>query len=579
MNFQGLQQVKLLFATVAVGAAIAGCSAGGPPTTSSPTPSAPTAASINVSTDKTSLSSTGSDTATITVTALDANNNVVANIPVTIKPDSGVLTPSGTTTGTNGVVTGALTVGSDHSNRTIDVLVTAGSLTKTVSIPVNGASLNATAGSGTAGSASTIQYTLVDASNTAIAGAPITVSVPGQSDVSATTDANGKYSFPFTMPSASTIVTAKAAGVTTTTTVTPTNGSTVIPDAAAVTSASLSANPSSVATSHQVELRALFIGANNAPIPNVRARFFMDDSNSIGGSLSSDAADGTHNVVYSDANGVARTTYTAGTRGGVITPKVCWYTTDFASNACPNTTAAASLTVVSSGVSVATLSNGLIAVDDVKSIYSISVVVQVVDASNQPISGATVTGNVDLPRFYRGEYQISGSSWVSGIYSDSSLTTVVAPQSCDNEDVNRNNVMESGEDANNSGSLEPSKASVTITPTSSGSQVTDAFGKAYFTLQYGQNYASWEDFQATFTTTVEGTEGHASYPPDGARPLPVPAAVLTTLTASPPFQISPYNAFQIGGGTTAWKVTTTPVANPGVIYPMTPTFNLCTIQP
>ncbi len=572
MNFQGLQQVKLLFATVAVGATIAGCSAGGAPQASSTTPPPPSAASINVSTDKSSLSSTGSDTATITVTTLDANNNVVANIPVSIKPDSGVLTPSGTATGANGVVTGALTVGSDHSNRTIDVVVTAGSLTKTVAIAVNGATLNATAGTGTAGSASTIQYTLVDASSAAIANAPITVSVPGQSDVSATTDANGKYSFPFTMPSASTIVTAKAAGVTTTTTVTPTNGTTVIPVAAPVTSPSLSANPSSVQTGHQVELRALFIGANNAPIQNVRARFMMDDSNSIGGTLSSDASDGTHNVVYSDANGVARTTYTAGTRGGVITPKVCWSTADFASNACPNTVAASSLTVVASGVSLAPLTNGIVTVDDTKNIYSLSFVVQVVDASSQPIAGSTVTGSVDITRFYRGFYSVpvGGAVWVAGIFADNSLSLpLIAPQSCDNEDLNRNNVMETGEDANLSGNLEPLKASVTIAPTSPGSNVTDAFGKAYFTLQYGQNYASWEDVALNFTTTVEGTEGHAPF----LTGLPVPAKVLTTISSSPPFVVSPYN--EPLDGKDAWTVNKVLVANPGVIYPQQATFSLC----
>lgn len=573
MNFQGIQQLKLLFATVAVGATIAGCSAGGGPTTQSTTPPPPSAASLNVSVDKSTINSTGADTATVTVTALDANNNVVASIPVSIKPDSGVMTPSGTSTGANGVVTGVLTVGSDHTNRTINVVVTAGSITKTLAVNVTGDSLTATVGSGTAGSASTILYTLLDAANAAIPDTAITVSVPGQADVVGKTDPNGKYSFGFTMPSASTTVTAAAASVTITSTVTPTNGTTVIPDAAAVTSPSLSANPSSVSTGKQVELRALFIGANNAPIQNVRARFMMVDSNSIGGTLSSDSADGlTHNVIYSDSNGVARTTYTAGTRGGVITPKVCWSTTDFANNVCPNAVTASSLTVVANGVSLAVLTNGKIASDDTKNIYSINLVVQVVDASNQPIAGSTVTGNVDIPRFYRGFYAVSGSAWASGIFSDNTLNTLVDRQSCDNEDLNRNNVMESAEDVNASGALEPFKASVTIAPTSAGSNVTDAFGKAYFTLQYGQNYASWEDVDLTFTTTVEGTEGHATY----LSGLPVPATVLTTINADPPFKISPYNVNL--DGLDAWTVGTAAVANPGVIYPQTLTFNLCKPQ-
>jgi hypothetical protein len=112
-----------------------------------------------------------------------------------------------------------------------------------------------------------------------------------------------------------------------------------------------------------------------------------------------------------------------------------------------------------------------------------------------------------------------------------------------------------------------------IAPTSAGSNVTDAFGKAYFTVQYGQNYASWEDIALTFTTTVEGTEGHGSY----LSGLPVPAIVLATTTSDPPFKVSPYNLI-LDGLPAPWFVGTTPVANPGVIYPAITTFNLCKPQ-
>ena len=575
MNFQGIQKIKALFAAAAIGVVLAGCSAGGKSSDSSTTTPSTTASSLNVSVDKSTISDTGSDVATITVTALDSNNNVVASVPVTLKADSGVLTPSGTSTSTTGVLTATLAPGGDHTDRTINVVVTSGSISKTVSIAVSGASLTATVGSTTAGAAATIQYTLVDASSVAIAAVPITVTLPGQAAVAATTDANGKYTFSYTMPSTSTTVTATAAGVTITSTVTPQGGTTVVPTAGTVTSPSLAANPSTVATGGQVELRALFIGANNAPIPNVRVRFQMVDSNSIGGTLSSDSTDGvTHNVIYSDANGVATTAYTAGTRGGVITAKACWDVNDFANTACPNSVTASAITVVATGVSLAVLTNGAIGEDDTKNIYSINLVVQVVDASNQPISGSTVTGSVDIPRFYRGAYFVSNGAWSWGIYSDSSLTTLLPTrESCDNEDINRNNVLESGEDANDSGSLEPFKASVTITPTTTGSEVTDAFGKAYFTLQYGQNYATWEDAILTFTTSVEGTEGHATYP----TPLPVPASTLTTTTADPPFVTSPYN-FLPQNVLVPWMVGTTAVPNPGVIYPSVATFNLCKPQ-
>ena len=577
MNFKGIQKMKTLFAAAVIGVVLAGCSAGGKSGSDTTTNPPTTASSLNVSVDKSTINDTGSDSATITVTALDSNNNVVPSVPVTLKADSGVLTPSGTSTSTTGVLTATLAAGGDHTDRAINVVVTSGSISKSVAIAVSGASLTATVSSTTAGAAATIQYTLVDASSVAIAAVPITVSLPGQADVAGTTDANGKYTFSYTMPSASTTVTATAAGVTTTSTVTPQGGTTVVPPAGTVTSPSLSANPSTVATGRQVELRALFIGANNAPIPNVRVRFQMVDSNSIGGTLSSDATDGvTHNVIYSDANGVANTTYTAGTRGGVITAKACWDINDFANTDCPNSVTASSITVVATGVSLAVLTNGAISEDDTKNIYSISLVVQVVDASNQPISGSTVTGSVDIPRFYRGFYSVN-TGWKPGIYATNVETSanliIPARQSCDNEDINRNNVMEGGEDVNNSGALEPFKASVTITPTTTGSEVTDAFGKAYFTLQYGQNYASWEDAILTFTTTVEGTEGHATYP----TPLPVPAATLAATSVDPPFKFSPYNVIK-DGLSYPWLVGTTAVPNPGVIYPTVATFNLCNPQ-
>jgi len=583
MTFKGIIRIKTALAAVTLSAMLAACSSGG----SAPVKNngTPTAASLNVSASKASITSTGTDTTLITVTALDSNNNVVGSAPVTFQSDSGVLTTSGAATNSSGVATGTLSAGSDHTNRTINVIVLSGSIRKTLQIPVTGDTLTATVTSTTAGAAATIQYTLLDAAGAGIGSQPITVTMAGQSDVVGNTDPNGKYTYNYTMPSTSTDVTAKAANVTTTSTVTPTNGTTVIPSAGTVTSASLSANPTSVSTSKPAELRALFIGASNAPIQYVRVHFMMDDSNSIGGTLSTDASDGTHNVVYSDSNGIARSTYTAGTRGGVITPKICWSPVDFTTADCTganeHAASASSLTVVSSGVSLAVFTNGVIGEDDSKNVYSLSVIVQVVDASNQPISGSTVTGSVDIPRFYRGIYNLGITSWDQGIYTRSGAPGAytyafnnLTIQSCDNEDINRNNILESGEDANNSTSLEPFKASVAIVPSSAGSNVTDSFGKAYFQLQYGQNYASWEDVVMTFTSTVEGTEGHATYPSG----LPVPATTLTKVTSTPPFVISPYNVPNDGATNTPWIVTRTPVTNPGVIYPSTTTFNLCNEQ-
>lgn len=550
MNVQGIVNIKARLATLAAAAVLAACSAGGSTsTTTPPTSGTPTASDLVVSVDKSSVNSTGTDTATVTVTAVDANRNAVAAIPVTITPDSNALVAvSGTTTSTTGVVTGTVSIGTDHSNRTIDVLVTSGSLKKTVTVAVTGAALQAAVGSATPGATATIQYHLVDGGNNDIINTPITVTLGTQTPVAGTTDANGKYTFTYTVPNTATVaVSAKAAGVQTDSTVTTTS-STTAAATGTVKSASLSANPSNIpinagtSTANQVDVRALFVGASNAPIQYTRVRFDLaGDVNGIGGTLTSGTG-----YVYSDANGVARTTYIPGSRSSgnqALTIRACWSEADFTAPACPNAVTA-SVTVVSSGVSLAILTNGLIGVDDAKNSYTQSFAVQVVDSVGQPISGVTVAGSIDIPRFYRGVYQVASGRWEPGVFDGATPPNFLpfVTQSCDNEDVNRNDIMESygtgqQEDMNGSTTLEPFKASAAIATTSSGSNVTDSFGKAYFTLQYGQNYATWEDVVLTFTTTVQGTEGHNTY----SSGLPVPATTLTNTTVSPPYQVSPYN--------------------------------------
>jgi Bacterial Ig-like domain (group 1) len=78
------------------------------------------------------ISSNGSETVVATATAIDANRNAVAGVPVTISVDSGAIaTPSGTITGADGTLTANVSIGADSSIRTITVTATSGSLTKT----------------------------------------------------------------------------------------------------------------------------------------------------------------------------------------------------------------------------------------------------------------------------------------------------------------------------------------------------------------------------------------------------------------------------------------------------------------
>ncbi|HEY8977398.1 MAG TPA: hypothetical protein VIN75_24505 [Burkholderiaceae bacterium] len=571
MKLQGIEYLKPLFAAVAVGAVIAGCSAGGgnkPAPTPSPTPAPPAASDLVVSVDKTSIADTGAETATITATAVDANRNVVAGVPVTIVPDrNGVVTTSGSSTSATGVVNGVLGIGGDKSNRTIDVVVTSGTITKTVKVDVVGAQLTASAGAATAGQTATVQYQLTDKNNGSIANEPIVITLNGTA-TNGTTDGNGLYTYSYTVPATATVsLSATAAGVTTQTSVTTSSSSTAAATGT-VTSASVAANPATVnvntagSTSNFVTVRGLFLGAGNAPIQYVRVRFDLNgDPSGIGGTLAAGSG-----YVYTDANGVAQTTYTPGTRGSgnqQLTVRACWSETDFAAGTCPNA-ATANVTVAQSGVSISIFNNGKIGNDDTKAVYNLPYTVQVVDSVGQPIKGVLVTGSVDLPRYYRGYWDGSTGAW-----------KYVNLNVCDNEDINRNNVLETysnsqKEDQNGSGKIEPYAADAAITPQSAGSDTTDAFGLAYFNLQYGQNVAWWDDFTLTFSAQVSGTEGKATT----SGRLGVPASLINGATnVSLPFQESPYNLAPPNVAPAA--VTTVTVMDPATSR----SGNLCQAQP
>lgn len=93
-----------------------------------------------------SLPNDGSRTALLTVTALNTNRNVVKDVPVTISVNSNAIaTPSGTVTDAAGIVTAAIGIGADASNRKITATATSGSISKTVTLDVVDPS---TAGSG-----------------------------------------------------------------------------------------------------------------------------------------------------------------------------------------------------------------------------------------------------------------------------------------------------------------------------------------------------------------------------------------------------------------------------------------------
>lgn len=539
-----MQTLHRFLATLAVlavsacGGGNGGAPFGGPGRDPAP-PSGNVASDITVGLSAPSLNSAGSDTVTATVTAVDANRNTVSGIPVSVAVDnSATIALSGTSTNASGVVTGTIRTGGSSANRTITVTVTSGALVRTASLQVVGTSITGTPVPAVIepSAAGVVQFRVLDSAANAVVGTQIAVTGPGGVTTTAVTGANGTYEYRYTAPAAAGTlnILAAAAGAELVTSVLVQSGPGAIPPVAAgsVRSASVAANPrvvavnTSTATTNRAELRALFVGDSNAPIRNIRVRFDLaGDANSIGGTFSTGST-----TVYSDANGAAVSAYIPGARFSPtdgLTVRACWDYTDFASGSCPNSVTT-TLTVISDALSVTVGSDNLITVGDL--VYTRRFLVQVNDSSGLPKADVLVSPLLDLPRYSKGEwvYVKSESQWIQ---------TVRAV--CDNEDLNRNGVLElygSGvaEDADGDGQLEPRKADAVIS--FEGSNRTDASGQVRMKITYPQNVASWVDFNLLVAASgVAGTEGRATYP--GV--LSVPISVVKT-EATPAFVVSPY---------------------------------------
>ena len=507
----------------------------------------------------TSLPNNGIDKITAVATATGAGGVTLEDIPVTFSVDNDALiTPDATATSKEGIVSASVGIGDNRAVRNITVTATSGSLTRSASFQVIGATLTATPLPAviTPGAAGKVDFRLVDSNSNPMGNQPIVVNGVGGVETQATTNVNGVYSYSYTAPAGggNLDIRATAGGVSATQTVLVQSGSGLIPPAEiTVQSASLAASPSVVPvntgnTSNRSELRALFIGAGNAPVRNVRVRFDLDgDANGIGGTLSTGS-----DVVYSDANGVATSAYVPGSRSspsnGGLTVRACWSANDFAAGSCPNATRA-TLTVVAEPLSVSISTNALIKIGPTGLDYIKEYLVQVNDAAGNAKAGVQISPSIDLVRYMKGEWVVAGDKWAK-----------IERAVCDNEDLNRNGTLQvhangAVEDANRTGRLEPRKADVNISFV--GSSTTNADGQVVLKITYGQSLASWLDFNILVAASgIGGTEGRTTY----RGVLPVLAEAITDPDKEPAFRYGPY-----GIQTSPVVATTTPEGQTGLL--------------
>ena len=492
-------------------------------TGTSTTAAVPVASDLIVSLDKSVLTNSGSDQSTLTVTAVDASRNILASVPIAVALDSNAtFTPgTGTTTGTNGVYTGKIAIGADKSNRLVNYRVTSGSLTRTGAVSVTGTVLEAstTPARPLPGDSVTLRIAVKDSAGAGIPGARVAVSgIPGVALPAQTADASGVVSVVFVAPAAGTYpIAIEGSGITNSLSL-PVQTSavgTVAPATGPVSGASEIATPVVVAanangsTTNQSEIRALFYAANNVPIQNMRVRFSI-----LGSGLPNERlTNGPSVVVYSDVTGAAKTNYVAATTSsptnGVVI-QACYDLNDFAVTACPNRVLT-TLTVASSPVSLTIGADNVITKNSSGIQYIKQFQIQAVDSAGNAKADVPLSAVVDIDGYWKGSTPPAPPTMLTNdIWSGSGTNAVLVSKWCINEDINRNNVLDVGEDTNKDGSLTPRKSDVALSFVN-GVTKTDSSGLALMQLSYSQNLATWLRVKIKVTAGVSGSEGEATY--------------------------------------------------------------------
>ena len=162
-------------------------------------------ASVAISTDKTTILSNGTEVATITAFVRDAQNRLLAGVPVTFSASSGALTvTTGTTGGTSTTAVATLGTAGDPSSRTITVTASAGGFQSQTTVTVAPAQPTVTPATVTLQATTTtipsdgsfpttVTAFVRDSSNRFISGVPVTFTSNsgGISVTRGTTDATG----------------------------------------------------------------------------------------------------------------------------------------------------------------------------------------------------------------------------------------------------------------------------------------------------------------------------------------------------------------------------------------------------
>jgi len=484
--------------------------------------------------DKRYISNSGSDSAKLTVTALDSNNNVVAGVPIVVKVDTATFTQTVKVTDEKGKYSGVIEIGQDKSNRSLTVTISMGALRKSSTLSIIGTVITANLIPANPSPDQQVRLELAvkDSLGNAIAGAPVDISGTLVPSTTSNTNESGTISLSFQAPNSAGPykLLANGMGATLARDV-QVNSAQSIPSAQGViSSASLSVAPtvispnSSGSTANRSSIKAKFLDTSQAGIKNMRVQFRIT-SNPIPGQTIS-VGDG---VVYTDDKGEATADYIPGSASSAnegVEIKACYKSTDFLDtdllNNCANlrgtrnagVTEGQKLTVAAEPVSIAIsdyskLEKGTSGID-----YLDKLLIQVTDAAGQSVADAVVSAIVNITHYgkgvYGGDYDLGFIPPPAGYASQDNVTPTANRRIwCSNEDVNRNADIDLNEDKNSNGTLQPEQAAISLTYVDPKKK-TDANGQMLIKLSYGQRFATWLAYTVTVTTKVKNSEGSTS---------------------------------------------------------------------
>jgi hypothetical protein len=494
---------------------------------------------------KTTLRNTGSDAVTIIVTALDGARNVVREVPVSVTVDNDAIFggvelpgPEGFATDETGRFFGVIASPANKTNRTINVQVKVGSITRNTTIEVVGSTIQVTPAPSapSAGQATVINMKLVDAGDIGIPSAQLNVSGTAGFSGVVRTDSLGNALLQGVAPSAPGTYSINVSGSGVTGTAQLTIGG--VPDAIGpIGPGALNASPTNIganitgSSNNRSVLTFRALNNSNQGIANVRVRFAIL-APGLGGGERLSTSD---SIVYTNASGFVTTDYIAGVRSSPtdgVSVRACYGLTDAQVNEC-NLFVITRLTVTGQALNLSIVENNELEKRFNNLIYVQKLAIVVVDSAGNPVRDAVISASVDITHYgkgfrYNAPYiQPGGIPTIADNYS-TTLSQNTSPVSgtrtvingvtvdtgfnvwCINEDLNRNGTRDVGDDLDQDTVLEPRASEITIT--TPGGNRTDADGRLLVEVSWGQTVANWLAYTVKATTNVGGSEGTNSKP-------------------------------------------------------------------